>query len=270
MNRCKIAMLAGIAAWAIGLTGSTAFAQTPQASGQYGYGGPMASPQSGYPVPCHEMAGCHVVVGCPSTCHQANVPQQINDQLRGYTETPPTCQEANAQQLTLYSEMPPAHTYVDIWRNHYIPVRVTIVPKTPEGIRSFDVRVNYREVHVLCDQQGNPLPAPQAAAVLKELEKQYASNAPAGPATAPAAPAAASPSPSEAAPPLTSTPSAPAPKPAAAPDQAPAAAPTATATAPATPQKQWVWLAQEGVYGYGHQRSDGFWEIDSGSRRPTL
>ena len=268
MNRCKIAMLAGIAAWAIGLTGSAAFAQTPQASGQYGYGGPMPSPQSGYPVPCHEVAGCHVVVGCPSTCHQANVPQQINDQLRGYTETPPSCQEA--QQLTLYSEMPPAHTYVDIWRNHYIPVKVTIVPKTPEGIRSFDVRVNYREVHVLCDQKGNPLPAPQAAAVLKELEKQYASNAPAGPATAPGAPPAGSPSPSEAAPPLTSMSSAPAPKLAATPDQTAAAALTATPTAPPTPQKQWVWLAQEGVYGYGYQRSDGFWEIDSGSRRATL
>ena len=80
MKRCKIAMLGGIAAWAIGLTGSAAFGQTPQASGQYGYSGPTPSPQSTQGAPCHEVAGCQVVVGCPPTT--ANVPQQIQNQLR--------------------------------------------------------------------------------------------------------------------------------------------------------------------------------------------
>jgi hypothetical protein len=264
-------MFAGIAVSVIWLTGSAAFAQTPQASGQYGYGGPTPSPQAGYqPVPCHEMAGCQVVVGCPSTCQQANVPAQINKQLEQFTERPPTCQEANVQQLTLISEMAPPLKYVDIWRNHYVPVRVTIVQQPPHGVTAFDVRVNYREVHVLCDSAGNPLPAPQATAVLKELEKQYASNAPAGPTTAPAAPAAASPSASEAAPPVTSNSPKPAPSPAAAPNQASAAGPTTTAAASAAPQKQWVWLTQEGLYGYGYQRSDGLWEIDADSRRPSL
>jgi hypothetical protein len=261
MTRLKIAMLGGIAASVIGLTTSTAFAQTPQASGQYGYSGPTASPQSAQGVPCHEVAGCHVVVGCPAT--HPNVPQQINQQLQQYTETPPTCQEANAQQLTLYSENPPEHKYVDIWRNHYVPVKVVVVQQTPKGVSSFDVRVNYREVHVLCDQHGNPLPAPQAAAVLKELEKQLASTAPAGPG----APAAANPPASEAAPPIPSAPAATAPNPAAAANQPPAAGQTTAAAAPA---KQWVWLTQEGVYGYGYQRADGYWEIDPDSRRPTL
>jgi hypothetical protein len=268
MTRFKIAVLAGIAACAIGLTGSTADAQTPQASGQYGYSGPTPSPQYPGGVPCHEVAGCNVVVGCPAT--HPNVPAQINQQLERFTENPPTCQEANVQHLTLYTETAPAHRYVDIWRNHYIPVRVTVVPKTPQGVSSFDVRVNYREVHVLCDSQGNPLPASQAAAVLKELEKQLASNAPAGPATTPAAPTAAAPAASEAAPPAPSAPAAPASTPTAAGNQAPAAQPAATAAAPAEPQKQWVWLSQEGVYGFGYQRADGLWEIDPGSRRPTL
>ena len=275
MTRFQIAMLGGAAALVIGLCGTAAQAQTPQASGQYGYSGPMASPQSSQGAPCHEVAGCHVVVGCPPT--HPNVPQEINQQLQKYTENPPTCQEANAQQLVLYTELPPEHKYVDIWRNHYIPVKVVVIPRTPQGVASFDVRVNYREVHVLCDAKGNPLPAPQAAAVLKELEKQLASNADAS-ATAPAAPS--TPSASEGAVPATVAPRTPVPNPAAAANQAPAAQPTTTAAAPAAqpaatapaagPQKQWVWLSQEGVYGYGYQRADGFWEIDQDSRRSTL
>jgi hypothetical protein len=230
----------------------------------------MASPQSAGGAPCHEVAGCHVVVGCPAT--NPNVPQQINQQLQQFTENPPTCNEANAQQLTLYTDLPPQHRFVDITRNHYIPVRVVVVPRTPQGVTSFDVRVNYREVHVLCDEKGNPLPAAQAAAVLKELEKQLASNADA-PATAPSVPGAPStPSAAGAPAPTTVAPPAPAPNPTAAGNQAPAAQPTTTAAAPAEsgPQKQWVWLSQEGVYGYGYQRTDGYWEIDPNSRRPTL
>jgi hypothetical protein len=261
-------MIGGISAWLVGVMGSTAFAQSPQASGQYGYGGPTPSPQSTQAVPCHEVSGCHVVVGCPPT--HPNVAQQLGQELERYIEHPPTCQEANVQTLTVVSELPPEHRYVDVWRNHYIPVRVVVVQRKPEGVSSFDVRVNYREVHVLCDQHGNPLPAPQATAVLKELEKQFANNAPADGATAPTAPAAASSAASEAAPPVTSAAPAPASNPAAAPNQAPAARPMTTAANSAAPQKQWVWLTQEGVYGFGYQRTDGLWEIDPDSRRPAL
>ena len=272
MMRFKNAMFGGIATCLIGLTGVTAFAQTPQASGQYGYSGPAPSPQAGGGYACHEKAGCYVVVGCPNTCYQVNVCHEIARELEQKFPIvkPPTCYEPNTQVCELVSEYPPQDKrYVDIWRNHYIPVKVVIKPYYPQGVTSFDVRVNYREVHVLCDERGTPIPPTKVSAVLKELEQQYANNAPGGPATAPAAPAT-SPSSSEAAPPITSTFPAPAPSPAATPIQAPATQPATAAAAPAMAQKQWVWLVQEGLYGYGYQRADGLWEIDPGSRRATF
>ncbi|WZO99378.1 hypothetical protein EP7_000984 [Isosphaeraceae bacterium EP7] len=77
------------------------------------------------------------------------------------------------------------------------------------------------------------------------------------------------PSPSATPAPATSDPAAtlaPAPQPPVV--QEPAAA--ATPTAAASPAKQWIWLSAEGVYGYGYQRTDGYWEIDAGSRSATL
>src|SRR4051794_12449507 len=43
------------------------------------------------------------------------------------------------------------------------------------------------------------------------------------------------------------------------------------ADATAAPAKQWVWLAKQGVYGYGYQIQDGphkgLWRIDPDSKR---
>jgi hypothetical protein len=270
MKRFNIAMLSGIAAWVIGLTGSTAFAQAPQASSQYGYSGPAASPQAGGypPVACHEKIGCYVIAGCRPG--EVNVCASIDAELKQKFPQEPV-PTAAAQVCELISELPPGdQRYVDIWRNHYIPVKVVVKPYQPQAVTAFNIRVNYREVHVLVDERGTPIPPSKVGDVLKDLQQQFASNPPAGAGTAPAAPAASSPAHSEAAPPMTSNVPAPAPNPAAAPTQAPAAQPTAAAAAAATPQKQWVWLAQEGVYGFGYQRPDGLWEIDAGSRRPTL
>lgn len=50
----------------------------------------------------------------------------------------------------------------------------------------------------------------------------------------------------------------------------PAHAPVAEPAPANTPAKQWIWLPYEGVYGYGYQRADGYWEIDPNSRRKTL
>ena len=36
------------------------------------------------------------------------------------------------------------------------------------------------------------------------------------------------------------------------------------------PAKRWVWLAKQGVYGFGFQRQDGLWVVDPSSKRPTL
>lgn len=35
----------------------------------------------------------------------------------------------------------------------------------------------------------------------------------------------------------------------------------------AAPTKQWVWLKKQNCWGYGYQRSDGYWIIDPGSKR---
>lgn len=64
--------------------------------------------------------------------------------------------------------------------------------------------------------------------------------------------------------PTTTTPAeAPAPTVAAAPSTAPTPAESPASPAATGPAKQWVWLAYEGVWGYGHQRADGYWEIES-------
>lgn len=43
--------------------------------------------------------------------------------------------------------------------------------------------------------------------------------------------------------------------------------PAPAAASATTPAKQWVWLWRQGVYGYGHQRADGLWVIDPGTKR---
>jgi hypothetical protein len=265
MKRLKIALLAGIAAWAIGIAGATAFAQSPQATGQYGYGGPTAPPQGGPSYTCQPSPTCqNVTYGCQVTvcncpCNPAWTCKEINDKIPGI-HNPPTCHEA--QVCEIIDEGPPTAQcqWVNIYRNCYVPIKIKKVPG-PSNVTPINIQVNWREVHVLCDSTGAPIPSAQAAAILKELNESMAkSQAPgagsSGTTVAPSASQSTAPAPA-----------------APAQDQPSASATVASASAPAqasSPTKQWVWLAQEGVYGYGYQRPDGLWEIEPGSRRPTL
>ena len=43
-----------------------------------------------------------------------------------------------------------------------------------------------------------------------------------------------------------------------------------SASAAAIPEKRWVWLEKQKVFGFGYQGADGYWVIDQGSKRPTL
>jgi hypothetical protein len=38
-------------------------------------------------------------------------------------------------------------------------------------------------------------------------------------------------------------------------------------SAKSAPAKQWVWLTKQNCWGYGHQRADGLWVIDPGTKR---
>jgi hypothetical protein len=161
---------------------------------------------------------------------------------------------------------------IPIYRNCYVPIKVVTQPGPgPNQITPVNIQVNWREVHVLCDSKGVPIPGPRASEIIKQLSEQLAkADAPKDGAAAVAP--AASPHAADAAPAAPAG-AQPAPATPAADVQAnvPAAsAPAATTTQATAPQKQWVWLAQEGVYGFGYQRTDGLWEIDAGSRRTSL
>jgi len=185
----------------------------------------------------------------------------INNQIPGI-HRPPTCQEVEVCKII--DEGPPTQhpQWYNIYRNCYVPIKIEKV-QGPSNVTPINIQVNWREVHVLCDSQGVPYPPERASAILKELNESLASAPKGGPtATTPPVPTSTPVAPAQVAP------VAPAP-----PFQASAPAPAAPAPmqaqATATP-KQWVWLAQEGVYGYGYQRTDGLWEIDPDSRRPAL
>jgi hypothetical protein len=279
MLRLKFAIASMIATAAISGAGlQKATAQTPQASPQSygGYASPQAPPGPGssacYPTPgCQNVKyGCTVTV-CTCPCQTNYNCQEILSKIP-QIHTPPTCQEA--QVCTIIDEGPPTAppVCIPIYRNCYVPIKVVTQPGPgPNVITPVNIQVNWREVHVLCGSDGKPLSSAQTAQIIKDLSEQLArGEAPnAGQGAAPTAPHASAVNPS---------PSAPSQAQAVAPTQnAPvqASAPTPTPYAPVLaqatePQKQWVWLAQEGVYGYGYQRTDGLWEIDAGSRRTTL
>ncbi len=264
-----------IATIALGLCGQQASAQQ-----YYGYAGaqapPAASPQTNTacypPGSCHPDRGygCHVTV-CPCPCQQAGacIPGIPDIHV-------PSCQNP----CIVYDEGPPTTTpvTVDIWRNCYVPVKI-VKKEGPSTITPVNINVRWREVHFLCDASGAPIPPARATELLKELQSLYANakDSKAG-AVSPATETGAA-APNQA-------PSVPAAVPGSAPtaaqNNAPASVPPATAppaSAPPAnatqvqanlPNKQWVWLDYEGVYGYGYQRSDGLWVIDEGSRRSTL
>jgi len=159
---------------------------------------------------------------------------------------------------------------IPIYRNVYVPIKI-VKQVSPYPVTPVNIQVNWREVHVLCGSDGKPLTSAQTAQIIKELSEQLAkgeaSNAGQGAATnAPPVPAV-NPSPTAPSQDQAAVPAPNAPSQASAPNPTPSAPTVAQATGP---QKQWVWLAQEGVYGFGYQRTDGLWEIDAGSRRTTL
>jgi len=243
-------------ALAVVLSSAGGAARAQQATPQYyGYAqgqAGMPSGQAGYAcqpgTACQpEKYGCNVTV-CPCPCTTANACNYINSMIPPI-HTPPTCYEQNV--CTIINEgPPPTPRDVTIFRNCYVPIKVVTQPG-PNNVTPVNINVKWREVHVLCGPDGAPLSSQQASAVLQQLNEQVASAPPA----APTAPTAAAPTA-----PVAVTPSMPvAPQP---------AAPVAAAAV--GPQKQWVWLTEERIYGFGYQRADGYWIIDPNSKRPTL
>jgi hypothetical protein len=279
MLRFKLTIVSAIATVAISGAGlQEAMAQTPQASPQ-SYGG-YASPQApAGPVAtaCQPTTGCQNVryacnvTVCPCPCQTNYNCQEILSKIPAI-HTPPTCQEA--QVCTIIDEGPPTSgpVCIPIYRNCYVPIRIVTQPGPgPNVVTPVNIQVNWREVHVLCDSKGVPIPGPKASEIIKQLSESMAKgevpNAgaagfTASPPTQAVNPAAAAPTQVQPAAPATG-------------GAIQASAPAPSAPVPAVAQvtdaqKQWVWLTQEGMYGFGYQRSDGLWEIDSGSRRTTL
>jgi hypothetical protein len=247
MRGSRFASMAAFALLATVASGRFASAQTPQA-GYYGYTSqqaPTASPQGG--VPCQS---CHTCHGCapipPPDCQPDKCGCNVVDHRVPCQTTPitlpgfETCQPACQNAILIESECAPDKpaTYVTVWRNHYVPIKIVNRPAEHQ-VQPVNIVVKSRIVHYLCDcppgttecphgppptPQKNPVAVPQANAN------------------------GASPAPDAQ---LTST--------------APAAAPAA----PEQPAKKWVYLTYEKVWGFGYQRADGYWVIDEGSRRAT-
>ena len=281
MQRFKLAMVSMIASLAVGGAGlRTCAAQSPQAPNYGNYASAQTPAQAAQlanacqpsPTPgCQNVKyGCGVTV-CTCPCDAKRTCDEINA-LIPKIHTPPTC--AEVPFCDIVNEGPPTAQCVTIpiYRNCYVPIKIrTVEGPGPDKVTPVNIQVNWREVHVLCDAKGVPLPSAQAAAILKELNSSMASagaptqgavDAPTAtptPAVNPAAPPTVQSQPAASAGPATVQ----------ATDSAPAA-PVHLVSQVTDAKKQWVWLTQEGVYGYGYQRGDGYWEIDPNSRRATL
>lgn len=241
MTEFRLTGLGALAAMVFAAGGQVASAQ--QASGQYyGYGSAQAPLPSGQGYACQpncyvEKIGCNVNY-CPWPPPCQNV--QIN--VPGFEI--PSCQNP----YVIKSELPPSRPPIDlvIYRNHYVPIKVVNVPP-PVEVQPVNILVKFREVHYLCDCPPGTspcphLPSPQGGMPSLQVgdkeegagepQPQLASTTPQQPAAAPAAPAPA-------------------------------------AVQANAPPKRWIWLTNEGAFGYGYQRDDGLWEIDPGSLRAT-
>jgi len=143
-------------------------AQKAMPSGQAHYGcqpGPACQP---------ERYGCGVTL-CP--CPSSNACQVINSQIPPIHPLP-GCYEPNT--CTVVNEGPPTlpPQTITIYRNSYVPIRVV---NQPTNVAPVNIQVNWREIHVLCGADGRPLSTEQAAAVVKELNTQFAGATPAAP-----------------------------------------------------------------------------------------
>jgi hypothetical protein len=278
MHRSKLAMVATIAALAIGGVGLSKCEAQQTGTVYGGYSSAQTSPQTSPqtatpcqpgPVACQNVQyGCFVTV-CNCPCMGTDACDRIKKQIPDI-HVPPACQGVPVCEII--DEGPPTAqpVTIPIYRNCYVPIKIVTKPGPGPGvITPVNIQVNWREVHILCDAKGVPLPSNQAAQILKELNDSLAKGGTPSQGAADQAPAAPAPVNSSQAP-VQSQPTAPAaPATLQATAPAPAAAPTMVAQATDT-RKQWVWLSQEGVYGYGYQRTDGYWEIDPDSRRATL
>ena len=258
MRGFRLASVAAFAFVAIVASSHGVAAQTPQAQPQY-YGytnqqAPMASPQGG--MPCQACQACH---GCqmppPPDCQPEKCGCNVVDHRVACQNPAPipmpgfeTCQNSCQNAILIESECAPDQpaTWVTVYRNHYVPIKVVNRPANHQ-VRPVNIVIKTREVHYLCDcapgvecphgppptPQKNPMPMPQTGAV----------------PTNPAPDAQMT----------SATPAAPAP-----------VAPVQAAPTPAQPAKTWVYLTAEKLYGYGYQRADGYWIIDPGNRRTTL
>jgi hypothetical protein len=247
MKASRIVCMVALSAIAGVAGGRQASAQQP-ATQYYGYTGkqaPMASAQANYA--CVPGTGCVpdkygcVVTVCPCPC------QTPAGCIPGIPDIhAPSCQNP----CVIINEGPPTTrpiTY-DIYRNCYVPLRIDFQPG-PSNIQPVNINVKWREVHFLCGPDGKPLPAQQAAAVLKELQDQIAAGG--TPNSSTAAPVA-QPVPNRTVTPATNA----------------TTNTTQAAPAPArAPQKQWIWVSNMNMYGFGYIREDGYAIIDEGSYR---
>jgi hypothetical protein len=273
MTKLKKSGLIGIALMTVGLFGSRAEAQqnyfgftampsqvAALAASMAGQVPPGCAPAAGG---CVEYYGC-TVTPCPYT-------------------PPPNCvyipSGGTANLCTVLCDQAPTNPPVTltVYKNYFVPIYVANngVP----NVVPVNLQIKWREIHYLANAQGQPID--QNGNVLQNPASVVPppgtpiSGSTAAPGAAPAAPspqhganatppptvpvASATPNAQPAAPPmlpLASQPQAPAPS-------------MATNVQVNTPAKQWVWLQNEGAYGYGYQRADGLWEIDQGSRRTT-
>jgi len=249
MKMIRITWVGAIAAIALAVSGQNAAAQTPQ--GYYGYPSKQAPAPSGqgggsscqpgcyvvFPC-CPEKWGCCVYVCTPPSCQNAG--NEILRKIPG--QETPSCQNA----ITIYSDAQPSSPQtVTVYRNHYVPIKIQT---SGPSVTPVNIEVKYREIHYLCDCAPGTSQCPH----IPNGSPQSGGPSMQGPASAPQDPGSVPPPP-----PATA---------AAAPAAAPVAAPVAEAN---TPAKRWIYLAKQGVYGYGFQRPDGFWVIDPNSKRPT-
>jgi hypothetical protein len=130
------------------------------------------------------------------------------------------------------SDLPPwkPTCHVTVYRNHYVPIKVNHIPT---DVQPVNILVKWREIHYLCDCPPGTSNCPHVPTGSSQQGSPQASvSVPNSPLLNASAPAAP--------------------------------------VAPAAPAKRWVWLAKQGVYGYGFQRQDGLWVVDPSSKRPTL
>ena len=245
---------------------------------------PLPAPQSPY---VGNPGGCYTGGGGGGACYSITAP---TGNWSCYTPTmQPSCPD--------YTQHPPTpcwdtlcHDTVSIDHkvvlNRYYPVYIHL--KEGNHYRGVQIEEKWQPVCILCtktnpcskhkgDQAPADLPAPTTTPGASSATSPT-SPAAEGPVTHPVQQASGGDAPAANSAPVGPAPSAPSPVPdqiatpapaqTTTPAPVPVAPVTAAAEAPApAPAKQWVWLAYEGVWGYGYQRVDGYWEIDPGSRR---